>query len=108
MLMPEQFLKAWATLNGQEINHQKAMTRNEEDLLREMRNALQDIYNDQVITIANYYYSPRSMYGEQPSFLSSLKNPEQYKVLAPGVQENDFKFYYIPAHVERTARTKRW
>ena len=35
------------------------------------------------------------------SFLSHLKNPEQYKVVVPGVLEHDFKFYFIPAHVER-------
>lgn len=103
----QQFLKAWATLHhDQKINHHNAMTTPERTLLRKMELALSNVYNGHPITNANYYYSPRAMYGKQPSFLTSLENPEQYKVSIPGVQEHDFKFYYIPAKVERTARKK--
>ncbi len=102
----QQFLKAWAMLHEQKINHQEAMSKNEKELLAEMRKVLTDIYQGHPITNANYYYSPRSMPGRQPSFLSPLKNPEQYKVLIPGIWEHDFKFYYIPTHVERTAGKK--
>lgn len=41
-----------------------------------------------------------------PSFLSHLKDPEQYKVAVSGVQEHEFKFYFIPTSVERSARKK--
>ncbi len=102
----QQFLKAWATLHAQGINHHPAMTRQEENTLTRIKTALRDIYQGHPSTKANYYYSPRSMPGKQPSFLSHLKNPEQYKVAVPGVLEHDFKFYFIPAHVERAAGKK--
>lgn len=103
----QQFLKAWATLHhDQKINNHNAMTTPERTLLRKMQLALLDIYNGHPITQANYYYSPRSMSGKHPSFLSHLENPEQYKVSVPGVHDYDFKFYYIPSKVERTARKK--
>lgn len=104
----QQFLKAWATLNkDQKINHQEAMTFKETTLLQEMSYSLRGIYNGHTITKANYYYSPRTMsHGKQPSFLSGLKDPEQYKVVVPGVREHDFKFYYIPTAVERAAGEK--
>ena len=82
------------------------MTTPERTQLRKMELALLDVYHGHPITNANYYYSPRAMHGKQPSFLASLENPEQYKVSIPGIQENDFKFYYIPAHVERSLRRK--
>ncbi|MBS0351665.1 MAG: hypothetical protein JSR33_10875 [Proteobacteria bacterium] len=103
----QQFLKAWATLHNQKINHHGALTSKEDKILREMRNVLRDIYSGHPITKANYYYSPRSMPGRQPSFLSPLKNPEQYKVSVPGILEHDFKFYFIPASVERAAGKKK-
>ncbi len=102
----QQFLKAWATLHNQKINHRDAMTAQERKLLDTISNSLRDIYKGHPTTTANYYYSPRSMPGKQPSFLFPLKNPEQYKVSVSGVHEHDFKFYDIPAHVERTAGKK--
>lgn len=77
------------------------------ELLGKMRRSLHDIYNGQTTTKANYYYSPGSMHGKQPSFLSHLKDPEQYKVAVSEVQEHEFKFYFIPASVERSARKKQ-
>ncbi|MBS0350385.1 MAG: hypothetical protein JSR33_04205 [Proteobacteria bacterium] len=82
------------------------MNNNEQILLGKMEKALYGIYYGKPTIIANYYYSPRPMHGKQPSFLSSLKNPEQYKVSVPGVKKEDFKFYYISANVERSARKK--
>ncbi|MBS0351629.1 MAG: type VI secretion system tube protein Hcp [Proteobacteria bacterium] len=102
----QQFFRAWAALHGQSINHHNAMTRQEQNTLTQMKKALQNIYDGQSITKANYYYSPRSMHGKQPSFLSHLKNPEQYKVPIPGISEHDFKFYYIPPQIERAAGKK--
>ncbi|MBS0351251.1 MAG: hypothetical protein JSR33_08720 [Proteobacteria bacterium] len=92
--------------HNQKINNHNAMTTPERTLLRKMQSALLDVYNGHPITNANYYYSPRAMYGKQPGFLAPLENPEQYKISIPGIHENDFKFYYIPSHVERTARKK--
>ena len=58
-----------------------------------MNNTLHDIYNGHPTTPANYYYSFHiSMHGKQPSFLSHLKDPEQYKVSVPGVQEKTLNF----------------
>lgn len=102
----QQFLKAWATLKNQQINHQDAMTKDEQELLYKMRTVLSNVYKGQVITPANYYYSPRAMDGKQPGFLSYLEKPEKYQVSVPGVREYDFKFYYISAHAERAARKK--
>ncbi|MBS0351812.1 MAG: cell wall hydrolase, partial [Proteobacteria bacterium] len=102
----QEFLKAWATLNNQQINHKDAMTKDEQELLYKMRAVLIHVYNGQVTTPANYYYSPRAMHGKQPSFLSHLEKPEQYQVSVLGIREHDFKFYYISAHTERTARKK--
>lgn len=99
----QQFLKAWAALNQQKINNQEAMTKGEITILNNMKVTLENIYNGQTITPANYYYSPRSMHGKVPSFLAPLKNPEQYRVFIPGIHEYDFKFYAIPAKVERSA-----
>ncbi|MBS0351471.1 MAG: hypothetical protein JSR33_09870 [Proteobacteria bacterium] len=103
----QQFLKAWANLHGRTINHHSAMTRDEGHIINAMQRTLQNVYGGQTTIKANYYYSPRSMRGKQPSFLSHLENPEQYKVPVPGVLDHDFKFYNIPANVERRAGKKK-
>lgn len=56
------------SVQEKEVMPNDAMNKNEQDLLYTMRTALTHIYNDQTITCANYYYSPRSMHSKQPGF----------------------------------------
>jgi|GEM_PF-596194 len=103
----QQFLKAWAYLNDQQINHHIAMDKTENKKLFFLKHTLHDVYyRKAATTTANYYYSPASMYGRLPEFLKYLNNYDQYKVIVPGTHESEIKFYAIPADVEKSIRKK--
>lgn len=103
----EQFIKAWAHLHLQKINHHLPLNKDEKDRIVRMRDVLEPVYyKRKTVTNANYYYSPRGMHGRTPSFLLGIENPEQYRVLLAGLNENEIKLYCIPAKVERRAGYK--
>ena len=58
-------------------------------------------YKGKRVTKANYYYSPRGMFGKTPSFLVGVVNPEQYRQKMAGLDENEIILYFIPPEVER-------
>ncbi|MBS0351671.1 MAG: hypothetical protein JSR33_10905, partial [Proteobacteria bacterium] len=104
----QQFLKAWASLNEIQINHHDAMNGHEKTVLSAVERSLRDVYfGHKLITPANYYYSPRSMFGKTPSFLAQLDNPEQYRVNVTHINESEIRFYNIPAKIERAAGRKK-
>ncbi|MBS0350211.1 MAG: type VI secretion system tube protein Hcp [Proteobacteria bacterium] len=103
----EQFVKAWAFLHKQHINHHPGLSRNESALLNIIGKVLAPIYfQGKTITKANFYYSPRGMCGKKPSFLRGIDKPEQYKEYLPGLDEAEITLYFIPAKISRWAGDK--